>query len=42
VGDGDPGISVPMSHDGTFAVMYVLVHLDNLSLMALTSAVASS
>jgi hydrophobe/amphiphile efflux-1 (HAE1) family protein len=35
-----PGISVPMSLIGTFAVMYVLGYsLDNLSLMALTIAV---
>jgi hydrophobe/amphiphile efflux-1 (HAE1) family protein len=35
-----PGISVPMSLIGTFAVMYVLgFSLDNLSLMALTIAV---
>jgi HAE1 family hydrophobic/amphiphilic exporter-1 len=35
-----PGVSVPMSLIGTFAVMYVLgFSLDNLSLMALTIAV---
>src|SRR6202022_2367155 len=35
-----PGISVPMSLIGTFAVIYVLGYsLDNLSLMALTIAV---
>jgi hydrophobe/amphiphile efflux-1 (HAE1) family protein len=35
-----PGVSVPMSLVGTFAVMYVLgFSLDNLSLMALTIAV---
>src|SRR4029078_2682780 len=35
-----PGVSVPMSLIGTFAVMYVVGYsLDNLSLMALTIAV---
>ena len=36
----DPGLALPMSLVGTFAVMYLLGYsLDNLSLMALTLAV---